>query len=161
MGATGLSDTIVISIVEDDPFVREATRGLVRSLGFAAATFTSAEKFLQSGGAESASCIIADIRMPGLSGLELQQHLISQGHRIPIIFMTAFPDDRIRASALANGAVGFLAKPFKEASLINCIEAALKSRASENPASRNPPQLISEDPFEHPCLSAEERRKKQ
>jgi FixJ family two-component response regulator len=122
-----MPEAVVISIVEDDAFVREATKGLVRSLGLTALTFASAEDFLQSGRVKDTSCVIADVQMPGLSGLELQSYLIAQGHRTPIIFITAFPEERIRTQALTTGAIGFLSKPFKEETLISCIDTALKS----------------------------------
>ena len=87
----------MISIVDDDQSVREATRSLLRSHGYAAVTFASAEEFLRSGLAGDTSCLISDVRMAGLSGLELQRLLIDSGHRVPIIFMTAFPEERARA----------------------------------------------------------------
>ena len=127
---TDLPERSVVSIVENDAFVREATGGLVRSLGLTAITFASAEDFLQSGRIKDTLCIIADVQMPGLSGLELQIYLLAQGHRTPIIFITAFPEERIRAQALASGAVGFLSKPFKEECLISCIDTALKSHGN-------------------------------
>lgn len=122
----------VISIVDDDAFVREATKGLVRSLGFTAVTFASAEEFLQSGRIEEMSCVITDVQMPGVSGLDLQSYLIAYGYRTPIIFITAFPEERIREQSLTNGAIGFLSKPFEEDALINCIDIALKNRRREN-----------------------------
>jgi FixJ family two-component response regulator len=117
----------LISIVDDDNSMREATEGLVRSLGYRAATFASAEEFLRSGSVDETSCLIADVRMPGLGGIELQRRLIAQGHLVPIIFITAFPEESARRSALATGAVGFLNKPFSEDSLLHCLEAALRS----------------------------------
>ena len=107
--------------------------GLVRSLGYAAATFASAEEFLGSEHRHDTSCIIADVHMPGLSGVDMQRHLFAEGHRLPIIFITAFPDESLRARALAAGAFGFLSKPFNEEHLIGCLDQALKSR---NAASR-------------------------
>ena len=112
----------MISIVDDDHSVREATRSLLRSHGYAVATFASAEEFLQSGLVRDISCLISDVRMAGLSGLELQRLLIDAGHRIPIIFMTAFPEEGARAAALEGGAHGFLTKPFSEHSLLSCLE---------------------------------------
>jgi len=115
----------MISIVDDDPSVREATKGLVRSLGYGAAAFASAEDFLQSDHVNDTACLITDVQMPGLSGVELQNRLIAQGNCTPIIFITAFPEQRIRARALEAGAVGFLSKPFDEDRLIEYIQAAL------------------------------------
>ncbi len=119
----------VISIVDDDESVREATKGLVRSLGYVAATFGSAEEFLESGRMQDTSCVITDVQMPGVSGVELQSRLIAQGHRVPMIFITAFPEERVRARALEAGAIGFLSKPFDDEHLIGCLDKALKSRA--------------------------------
>ncbi len=117
----------MISIVDDDESVREATRGLVRSLGYVAATFGSAEEFLKSAQLNDTTCIIADVQMPGVSGVELQDRLIAAGRRLPMIFVTAFPEERIRMRALAAGAFGFLSKPFDEEHLIGCLDRALKS----------------------------------
>ena len=121
----------VISIVDDDESVREATRGLVRSLGYLAFTFSSAEEFLSSDSVRKTSCLIADVQMPGLSGVELQQRLIAEGRRIPIIFVTAFPEESLRARVLKAGAFGFLSKPFEESSLIGCLDAALKNQNAD------------------------------
>jgi FixJ family two-component response regulator len=118
----------VISIIDDDPSVRQATDGLVRSLGYEAVTFASAEDFLESDHIDDTSCLITDVQMPGLSGVELQSVLNARGTRLPIIFITAFPEDRIRRCVLAAGAVGFLSKPFEEAVLIERLEAALGAR---------------------------------
>jgi FixJ family two-component response regulator len=95
----------MISIVDDDESVREATKGLVRSLGYTAATFASAEDFLQSNQVNDTSCLITDVQMPGLSGVELQSQLIAQGNSTPMIFVTAFPEERTRARALKAGAM--------------------------------------------------------
>ena len=115
----------MISIVDDDEFVREATKGLVRSLGYGATTFASAEEFLQSKWINDTECVISDVKMPGLSGVELQSRLIAQGNRTPIIFVSAFSDERTRARALKAGAIGFLSKPFNEERLIEYLHAAL------------------------------------
>ena len=115
----------VISIVDDDASVRDAMNGFVRSLGYVAATFRSAEEFLCSERLNDTSCLIADVQMPGLGGLELQGHLIAEGHPLPMIFVTAFPEERIRTRALKAGAFGFLSKPFEEETLIDCLNKAL------------------------------------
>ena len=99
-GVRGLQK--IVSIVDDYESVREATKGFVRSLGYSAAAFSSAEEFLNSDRLNDTSCLIADVQMPGLSGVELQHHLIQQGHRLPIIFVTAHPEDRIRTHVLAG-----------------------------------------------------------
>jgi FixJ family two-component response regulator len=115
----------VISIIDDDPSVRQATDGLLRSLGYRSVTFASAEDFLGSDHLHDTSCLITDVQMPGLSGVELQGLLNARGSRMPIIFITAFPEDRIRRCVLEAGAIGFLSKPFEEATLIEHLEAAL------------------------------------
>ena len=116
----------VISIVDDDDSVREATKFIVNSLGYTTATFASAEEFLRSDCVHDTLCLITDVQMPGLNGLELQRRLVEDGHRIPVIFITAFPEEGIRTRALAAGACGFLEKPYDDQSLIGCLEAALK-----------------------------------
>jgi FixJ family two-component response regulator len=120
----------MISIVDDDASVREATKGLIRSLGYSAVTFASAEDYLRSEQVRDTSCLIADVQMPGMSGVDLQYRLIADGHRTPIIFVTAFPEERTRARALEAGAFGFLSKPFDDECLIKCLDKALKGTAS-------------------------------
>jgi FixJ family two-component response regulator len=115
---------MMISIVDDDESVRESTKALVRSLGYAARAFASAEEFLNSN-PDDTSCLILDVQMEGLSGIELQERLIAEGRRTPIIFVSAFPDERIRGHALGAGAIGFLRKPFSDEKLIHCIDSAL------------------------------------
>src|SRR2546430_6875079 len=102
----------MISIVDDDVTVREATADLVGALGYQTRTFASGEAFLESGQLEHSSCLITDIQMPGLSGLELQSHLLADGCQIPIIFITAYPTASARQRAMNAGAVAFLSKPF-------------------------------------------------
>jgi FixJ family two-component response regulator len=121
----------MISIIDDDESVREATRGLVRSLGFDASAFASPEHFLRSNCIAETSCLITDIQMPGLSGVELQHLLLAQGHSTPIIFITALPEERMRTRVLDAGAVCLLSKPFSEECLINCLDIALKNHAGE------------------------------
>jgi FixJ family two-component response regulator len=120
----------VISIIDDDESVRGATRSLVRSLGFTAQTFASAEDFLQSPRVNDSSCVITDVQMPGLSGVELQSRLLAQGCRIPIIFITAFPDENVEARAMKAGAICFLSKPFDGSTLIKYLDVALKRQAA-------------------------------
>jgi FixJ family two-component response regulator len=115
----------MISIVDDDIFVGESIRTLVESLGYEAATFESAERFLESERLPQSSCLITDLQMPGLSGLDLQGRLIGDGHCIPVIFVTAFPDEKFQVRAMRAGAVGFLSKPFDERLLISCLDRAL------------------------------------
>jgi FixJ family two-component response regulator len=118
----------VISIVDDDKSVRESTKGLIRSLGYVAATFASAEDFLSSDRVHDTACLISDVQMPGMSGIELQSRLIAKGHRLPIIFISAYPEARARTQALSAGALGFLSKPFNDEKLIDCLDQALAGR---------------------------------
>lgn len=111
-----------ISIIDDDYAVREATKGLLRSLGYTAKTFDSAESFLNSNELSETSCIITDIRMPGMGGVGLQNFLIGNGYTLPIIFITAFPDDQTRKQVLKAGARGYLVKPCDQDRLVTCIE---------------------------------------
>jgi len=121
----------LISIVDDDALARDGIRELVESLGYNSATFMSAEHFLEDGMIAETTCLITDLQMPGLSGLELQQALRSQGYHTPVILITAYPNEKHRTRALGNGAVGFLTKPFDERSLIECLTVAIESRSSQ------------------------------
>ena len=122
----------MISIVDDDASVRQAVEGLVRSLGYATATFASAEEFLGSARMAETSCLITDVQMKGLSGVDLQGRLAADGCDVPIVFITAFPDERICSRALEAGAIGFLTKPFNDESLIACLDRALEGRDDGN-----------------------------
>jgi FixJ family two-component response regulator len=115
----------LISIIDDDESVRVAISSLVRSLGLTASGFASAEEFLTSADLPGTACVITDVQMPGMSGIELQDLLIRQGWRLPIIFITAFPEERIQQRLLAAGAAGFLIKPFDGQTMIECLNAAL------------------------------------
>ncbi len=117
----------MISIVDDDESVREATKGLVRSLGYNAAAFASAEEFLSSSRVNDTACVVTDVQMPGLSGIELQSRLAEDGHRIPIVFITASPEERVRGRAQEAGAFGFFSKPFDEDLFIGCLNRAVSS----------------------------------
>jgi FixJ family two-component response regulator len=124
--AVQLPDGPVISIVEDDESVRLAIKSLLNSVGLATHLFASAEAFLQSPHVSKTSCLILDVQMPGMGGIELQRVLISQGLSTPIIFITAFPEERIRTRVLEAGAICFLCKPFDEQVLLDCLASALK-----------------------------------
>ncbi|MEK9282707.1 response regulator [Bradyrhizobium sp. ISRA442] len=115
----------LIAIIDDDEDVRQAIRDLMRALGFAAEVFSSAEDFLRSSHAGRAACLIADVNMPGMSGLDLCHHLSEGGRAIPTILITAYPTADLRSLALAAGAVRFLTKPFLEADLIEGVQVAL------------------------------------
>jgi FixJ family two-component response regulator len=116
----------IVAIVDDDDAVRDATAGLVRSLGYSVSTFTSADEFLKSQHLDDTSCLITDVQMPGLSGLDLQDRLAADGRGIPIIFVTGYPNEAARARAMKAGAVAFLAKPFGTLHLVGYLEKTLK-----------------------------------
>ncbi len=118
----------MISIVDDDASVRAATENLLRSLGYEVNTFDSAEEFLRSANLDETSCVIADVRMPGMSGVDLQDELLKHGYRLPFIFITAFPEEPVRARAVKAGAICFLNKPFDRLTLIRCLDTAVARR---------------------------------
>jgi len=117
----------LIAIVDDDDSMRSALQGLLKAVGLPAQAFASGEEFLQSGQQRQTACLIADIRMPGMSGLELQAKLNAEHCRIPTIFITAHGDARLRMQALRAGAVEFLAKPFDDEALLESVRGALQS----------------------------------
>ncbi len=117
----------LVAIVDDDDSVRSALQGLLKAVGLPAQAFASAEEFLKSGQQHHTACLIADIRMPGMSGLELQAKLNAERCRIPIIFITAHGDAKMRMQALRAGAVEFLAKPFDDEALLESVRGALES----------------------------------
>jgi len=121
----------VISIVDDDASVREGTMDLLNSMGFVAETFQRAEDFLRSDRLHATACLITDVRMPGMTGLELHQRLVTSGALIPTIVITAFPNDRDRARALQAGVICYLTKPFAQSELLACIQAALENRGTD------------------------------
>jgi FixJ family two-component response regulator len=116
----------LISIVDDDRAVREALQRMLRSYGFATAVFASAEQFLSADEAHRTSCLILDVRMPGMSGIALHQHLLAEGCRIPTILITACPTNGERERAIATGVVSYLAKPFNESVLLETVHQALE-----------------------------------
>jgi FixJ family two-component response regulator len=119
--------TKLVAIVDDDDSMRNALHGLLQSADLPAQAFASAEEFLNSGQQHQIACLIADIRMPGMSGLELQAQLNTQRCRIPIIFITAHGDEKMRMQALRAGAVEFMAKPFNDETLLESVRAALET----------------------------------
>ena len=121
-----MSGAPVIAIVDDDDALRSSLDDLIRSIGFQTQGFPSAEAFLSSNQARDAACLILDVRMPGMSGLDLQRQIVAANWQIPIIFVTSHADDDARVRALDAGAVAFLYKPFHEEELLNAIDAALK-----------------------------------
>jgi len=120
------NNQFVVMIVDDDESMRRAARRLIKSYGFPVETFASAEDFLSSGRLHETACLVLDVQMSGLNGLELQSRLITDGHQVPIIFITAFNDENARAQALKAGALGYLVKPFEEADLLTAINVALR-----------------------------------
>jgi FixJ family two-component response regulator len=137
-GRDSMSNEPIISIVDDDEIVREALHDLIKSLGYEAFAFSCAEQFLQSDRVADTSCLIVDLQMPGLSGLELQDYLLANGYDTPVILVTAFPRKEARERALQSGAISFLSKPFEEAALLNSLDIALKKNRERhaNNASR-------------------------
>jgi FixJ family two-component response regulator len=123
--------TAVISIIDDDESVREATKNLVRSLGYTAAAFSSAEEYLQSPQLLNSACLITDLQMPGMSGADLQDRLAADGLGTPVIFMTAYFDERVEKRVMDAGAFGFLSKPIDEDCLVKCVDEALKRSGAE------------------------------
>lgn len=115
-----------IAVIDDDASVREAMTSLIKVLGYSVDAFASAEAFLDSGRIRSMACVITDVQMPGMSGVELQQRLCADGDETPIIFVTAYPDEPTRVRVLRDGAIGYLSKPLREEKLIDCLERALK-----------------------------------
>ena len=121
-----MSTLSIISVIDDDASVRAATNNLLRSHGYTVYTFASAEEFLRSAQLNDTSCVIADVQMPVMSGVELLTLMRTQGYRVPFIFITAFPEESVRARVLKAGAIAFLAKPFAGPTLINCLATALE-----------------------------------
>jgi FixJ family two-component response regulator len=121
------SEMNLVAIVDDDDLMRGALQGMLKSVGLPSRAFASAEEFLTSGQQSHMACLIADIRMPGMSGLELQARLNAERCRIPTIFITAHGDEKMRMQALRAGAVEFLAKPFDDEALLESVRAALQS----------------------------------
>jgi FixJ family two-component response regulator len=125
-----LKDSRIVSVIDDDESVREALRGLLKSAGFRADVFASAEEFLSSGRLGATGCLIVDVRMPGMSGVELQEQLIASNPALPIVFISADGDDEMRARALQRGATDFLYKPFSDEALLDAIDRASGTKSS-------------------------------
>jgi FixJ family two-component response regulator len=131
-----MSKAPLISIVDDDALARDGISELVESLGYRAIAFESAQDFLASSVLAETACLITDLQMPGLSGLELQDALRSQGYQMPVILVTAYPNDKDRIRALNNGAIGFLSKPFDDRWLMECLTDAIKLHDKSGPGCR-------------------------
>jgi FixJ family two-component response regulator len=123
-----LSGEAVIAIVDDDESVRAAMGGMIESFGYSPATYESAGAFLKSASSPDPACLILDVQMPGMTGIELHSALLAKGRQIPTIFITAFPDARVRDRALKAGGVCFLSKPFGRNDLLGCIQTALNRK---------------------------------
>jgi FixJ family two-component response regulator len=135
----------LISVIDDDESVRRTTTRLIESFGFRAAAFESAENFLGSGNLNDTSCLIVDVQMPGMNGLQLQSQLAAADSRIPIIFITAFDDKESRRRAMQAGAIAFLGKPFNDEQLLESIRLALHELDDEPGAARNLISIIDDD----------------
>ena len=120
-----MSKQSMISIVDDDQSFRDSMRRLVKSLGYSAAAFASAAEFLASPRFAVTECLVADIHMPEMSGVELYRHLVETGRRMPTILVTAYPDDRVQEQMLSEGVRCYLRKPLEEAVLIDCLRSAV------------------------------------
>ena len=127
-----MSTDSVVAVIDDDASVRTATDNLLSSHGYLVDTFASAEEFLKSARLSDSACVIADVQMPAMGGLDLLTHMRAQGYDAPFIFITAFPEESVRARALRAGAICFLAKPFAGPALISCLEAALNRHGDGN-----------------------------
>ena len=134
-----MSEAPLIAIVDDDELARDGIRELVESFGYATATFTSAEHFLRSAVIAQATCLITDLQMPEQSGLELQEALRSRGYQMPVILVTAYPNDKDRTRALNNGAIDFLSKPFDDRWLMECLTDAIKLHDKTGPGKKRVP----------------------
>ena len=122
---TGANDRPLLSVVDDDEMLRESLPDLLRELGFAARAFSSGQEFLSSDDVDETRCLILDVAMPGMSGLEVQEELKRRGQAIPVIFITGQKDEEIRKQAFSQGAVKFLYKPFSDSALLEAVNAAL------------------------------------
>jgi Response regulator len=116
----------LISVVDDDESVRRTAKLLIESFGYRAAVFESAESFLKSGQLNETSCLVVDVQMPGMNGLQLQSHLVTEGWSIPVIFISAYGNKQSRRKAMQSGAVAFLEKPFSDEHLLETIRSALQ-----------------------------------
>ena len=135
----------LISVIDDDESVRRTTTRLIESFGFSTAAFESAETFLSSGHLNDTSCLIVDVRMPGISGLQLQSQLATAGRSIPIIFITAHDDNESRRRAMQAGAIAFLGKPFSDEQLLESIRLALRELNDDLGGARNLISIIDDD----------------
>jgi FixJ family two-component response regulator len=129
MGNTYTRALAMVAVVDDDASIRAATDSLLRSRGYLVRTFESAEALLQSKELDGTACVITDVRMPGMDGIELQAILRAR-RSTPFVFITAFPEERVREQAMSGGAAGFLSKPYDARALLKCVETALREAAA-------------------------------
>jgi FixJ family two-component response regulator len=128
-----VAETPVISIVDDDPAVRDALCCLMESVGFQAEVFASAQDFLDSSRVADTTCLILDVRMPGMTGLQLQRQLIASHQNVPIVLISGHADDKLRARALEAGAADFFEKPFRNEALLKAVDRAIARRSRRTP----------------------------
>jgi FixJ family two-component response regulator len=153
-GTVGVSATSILSVVDDDTSVREALNSLLTSVGYRVEAFASAEDFLQSGDPQHTACLILDIQMPGMSGLELQHQMATANWRIPILFVTAHDDEAVRRGALQTGVAGCLRKPFSEEALLAAVCSAFEAGRGGAPRSSSPRRAAASSPPEMACAGS-------
>ena len=124
---------MTIAIVDDDVGMRAAICDLLKSFGYAVGSFASAEEFLGHVTLDEIGCVISDMRMPGMDGIEFQEKLLAQGCRVPVIFVTAFSEEKAKARVIRAGACGFLSKPFEARQMLDCLSTALRTRHATSP----------------------------
>ena len=132
LGTSTVAQRSLIAVIDDDESVREAVTGLLRSFGYHAVALERAEDFLNYRDLPKTACLIADVQMPGMTGPDLQLHLITSGKPIPTILITAYPDPTVRARALQNGVRCYLAKPFRDEELLSCIRSAIERHVPDS-----------------------------
>jgi FixJ family two-component response regulator len=152
-----MSEATLICIVDDDASMRAAIKNFVESAGFSADAFASAEELLASDAVDQAACLVADVQMPGLSGLALYERLSTIGKPIPTVLITAYPNDRMRGRALKAGVVCYLAKPFSDSDLLACIRSALGQGQNSPCAGGNDPATDGQSRTCPRALGREER----
>ena len=124
----------IVVVVDDDEAVRAATSHLLKSFGYSAKVFASAEDFLEANMVLHTLCLITDVKMPGMTGVELYTHLLCEGALFPVIFVTAFADENTKARVLAAGAHAYLTKPYEAQTLMDCVESALRTMRAAQPS---------------------------
>jgi FixJ family two-component response regulator len=136
MAGAEMAGRPLVAVVDDDPSIRNATRDFLKAAGFAAATFADAQSFLGSASRASTACVVADMRMPGMTGLELYQALVASGERIPTVIITAHPEELTQARAREAGITCYISKPFDPDDLLECVREAL-AKSQRGPIPRS------------------------